>query len=199
MDGEEVSLIGVCQGLEGEADAVVEAIEAERPTVVALALDPETVGALDEIEPAHALGAEDEAYMKGLSEWGSVKLPAPTFPAAVRAARTVGARVEGIDMDQHEYLERHLDRVGVLDMVKRALRIRWLSYRPPKAETPAAFCRAFDQKVNGGPLGGLQRAREQAMAARLAGLAEDDVLAIVEVERLEGVTRGLRDRRARDP
>lgn len=199
VNGERVHLIGICQGLEGEAEEAIEAIEDQTPAVVALALDPGVVERIDELEPARALGAEDEAYMKGLSEWGSVKLPAPTYPAAVEAAGRIDARVEGIDMHEGEYLERHLDRVGVLDMVKRALRVRWLGYRPPRADTPAAFCQAFDQKVNGGPLAGLQRAREQAMAKRLVELASEDVLAIVEIERLEGVTRALRGPRAGDP
>lgn len=190
-----VHLIGVCQGLDGEAEAAVEAIERKQPAVVALALGPEMADNVDEIVGAEALGAEDEAYMRGLSEWGSVTLPAPTFPAVVDAAERVDARVEGVDMPEAEYLEHHLDRVGMKALLKRALRVRWLGWRPPDADSPSAYCRAFDAHVNEGPFGRLQHDREESMAANLAAIADEGPIAcVLEIERLDGVKRALRAR-----
>lgn len=194
-----VHLIGVCQGLDGEAEAAVEAIEAEDPAVVALALGPETAEDLDELAAAEALGAEDEAYMRGLSEWGSVTLPAPTFPAVAEAAQRLDARLEGVDMAEAEYMDRHLDRIGIAELLKRALKVRWLGWRPPKAESPDAFCRAFDERLNAGPFGRLQGDRERSMAESLAAIAEEESVAcVLAVERLEGVKRALRARDPRD-
>lgn len=200
VDGGDVELLGVCQGLDGEADAAVDALEAREPSVVALALAPEVAPQVDEIGPADALGAEDEVYMEGLSEWGDVRLPAPAYPAALEAAERLGARVEGVDMERADYLDRHLDRIGTFQMLKRALRVRWLSWWPPSADSPGAFCRAFDERLNDGPYGRLQLDRERSMAANLTGLAADErVSCVVEVERLDGLTRALRgpDRRDR--
>ncbi|PSG97259.1 hypothetical protein BRD56_06250 [Thermoplasmatales archaeon SW_10_69_26] len=190
-----VHLIGVCQGLEGEAQAAVEAVEQRRPAVVAIALGPHMAEQVDEIVGAEALGAEDEAYMRGLSEWGSVTLPASTFPAVTDAAGRVDARVEGVDMPEAEYLEHHLDRIGIVQLLKRALRVRWLGWLPPDAESPAAFCRAFDRRVNDGPFGRLQGDRERWMADELADLARDDTVAcVLEIERLDGVRQALQAR-----
>lgn len=193
-DGLDVHLLGVCLGLEGEAEAVVEAIESLDPSVVALAVGPQTVEGVSELEPARALGAEDEAYKRGLSEFGQVTLPAPAFPAALEAADRLEAEVEGVDMSQADFVDLHLDEVGVLELVKRALRARWLVVRPPTADSPAGFCRAFDERVNVGPFQRLEEARERSMAANVRALEADTVVLVVEVERLEGVTRGLRAR-----
>jgi hypothetical protein len=195
IDGHVIDLVGVCQGLDGEAQAAVQAVEEREPGVVAVALGPAMAEEVDAIEGGEALGAEDEAYMRGLSEWGSVTLPAPTFPAVADAARRVDARLEGVDMPEADYLERHLDRIGIVELLKRALRVRWLGWRPPDAETPGAFCRAFDERVNEGPFGRLQGDRERSMAENLAAIAEQDpVTCVLEIERLDGVKRALRAR-----
>lgn len=196
MNGLDLHLLGVCQGLEGEAEAAVEAIESLDPGVVALAMGPDTTDALADLEAAGELGAEDEAYMQGLSEWGSVQLPAPTFPAVAEAGQRLGARVEGVDMPEADYLDLHLDRVGVFELLKRALRTRWLIVRPPRADSPSSFCRSFDEQVNVGPFARLEEARERSMADNLAELEADTVAFVVEVERLDGVTRGLEARSA---
>lgn len=198
VDGREIRLLGVCQGLEGESEALVEELEAQPPAVVALALDPDVAGRIDEVSPAEVLGAEDEAYMKGLSEWGSVRLPAETYPAAVEAAERIDARVEGVDMGRAEYLDRHIEGVGTFEMLKRALRTRWLAWWPPKADTPAAFCRAFDERINAGPFQRLQAARERFMADNLARIEGQPVAFVVEVERLDGVSEALRARSGPD-
>jgi hypothetical protein len=197
-DGTRVRLIGVCQGLAGEARAAVEALEAHDPSVIAVGLGPQMADHVDQLAPGEPLGAEDEAYRRGLSEWGEVSLPAPTYPAVAQAADRIGARVEGVDMAEADYLDRHLDRIGVFELLKRAVRVRWLGWRPPSAESPAAFCRAFDRRVNDGPFGRLQGDRERWMADELAGLAQQDdtVACVLEVERLDGVKQALR---ARDP
>lgn len=200
LGGTTVRLIGVCQGLEGEAQAAVEALEAEDPAVVAVALGPEMAEHIEEIATAQTLGAEDEAYMQGLSEWGSVRLPAPTFPAVAEAAERLGARLEGVDMGEAEYLDRHLDRIGVLQLLKRALKVRWLEWRPPRAESPGAYCRAFDERLNAGAFGRLQGDRERSMAENLASIAEEaPVACVLEIERLDGVRRALRARDRPDP
>lgn len=195
VDGSRLTLIGVCQGLVSEAEAAVAAIEAEQPAVVAVALGPEMAENVDELVAGPALGAEDDAYREGLSEWGEVRLPSPTFPAVVEAAEEMEARVEGVDMAEADYLDRHLDLIGILALMKRALRVRWLGWRPPKVASPGAFCRAFDDRVNEGPFRTLQSDRERRMADALANLAEEDTVAcVLEIERLDGVKQALRAR-----
>lgn len=190
--GRIIHLLGVCQGLEGEAEAVTGTLEEEQPVVVALALDPELAPRFAELGPAESLGPEDEAYARGLSEWGEVQLPSPEFRAAIRAAEAIDATVVGIDLPEDEYLDAFTDNVGVLALVKRAVRARIMRSFPPSAEDPAAYCRRFDARLNQGVFARLERRREHAMARRVAELPADaDPAVVVEIQRVEGLEEAL--------
>jgi hypothetical protein len=190
-----VRLLGLCQGLEGEAERACRVIGEHQPDVVALALDPELAPRFAELDGGHVLDARDQAYRQGLSEFGEVTLPSPGYRAAIELADEIGADVEGVDLPEPEYMDDYLASVGVLELAKRALQLRWMNVRPPRAEDAAEFCRAFDERLNSGPFGRLQRRREERMAEDLASLApEASIVHLVEVERLDGVTRALEAR-----
>ncbi|MGH2652292.1 MAG: hypothetical protein ACRDHK_13905, partial [Actinomycetota bacterium] len=53
-----VALLGVCQGLDGEADEVAAAIHELSPSILALALAPEAVDEVAGLEPQDDLGME---------------------------------------------------------------------------------------------------------------------------------------------
>lgn len=189
-----IALAGVCLGLEGEAKAAVELVASVEPAVVALGLDPLLVDHLDELGEGSGGSLEDEAYERGLGRWGDVALPGPEFPALVDAAREASVRVEGVDLDEASYLERYTAEVGILDLVRRGLRTRRLRKRPPRVETPEAFCRAFDERLNKGAFAHVEALRERHMATETLALSEEgSVVLVVEVQRLDGVTAALLD------
>lgn len=188
----EVVLLGACQGLTGEARRTAQAILELAPTTVALALDPEIADRVEELEPGSRFSVEDAAYRRGLSEWGEVQLPPPEYEAATLAAEEVDADVEGVDMPEPAFMERYTDLVSVLDLTRRAFRVRWMKAWPPSADSPKAFCTRFDEKLNKGPFGELERVREREIARRLREVAEDgSVACVLEVQRLDGVRRAL--------
>lgn len=192
VDGTEITLLAVCQGLEGEAEATRTAIEEAAPRTVALPVDPGMASHVHELAPDPELGGEDAAYERGLSRWGEVKLPPPEYQVALEVAQQLGAEVAGVDIPQEEYLDRFTETVGVIDLTKRALQVRWLKTRPPRASDPITFCERFDAKVNKGPFAELERARERRIAERLRELAkEGPVVCLLEIARAEGVAAAL--------
>lgn len=187
-EGHRIVLLGACQGLDGEAEATAEAIRELRPATVALALDPDLVDHVHELGPGSEFSVEDAAYRRGLGRWGEVKLPPPEYEAAVSAAEDVDADVTGVDLPEEAYLDRYTARIGVLDLAKRAFRVRWMKTRPPKATTPAEFCRRFDERINQGPFADLEHAREAEIARRLVELSRDGPVAcVLEIQRVDGV------------
>ncbi len=187
-----IELLGACQGLEGEAEQAAEAIRGFQPDVVALGLDPHVVEHVHEFQEGSPFSVEDEAYRRGLEAFGEVRLPPPEYAAAVEAAADVGAELRGVDMPEPEYMQRYTDIVGVLDLTRRAFRVRWLKTKPPKTESPRAFCKAFDERINQGPYRELERVREREIAHRLRDLAEaGSVACVLEIQRLEGVEAAL--------
>lgn len=194
----EIVLLGCCEGLGGEAQAVFEAITELEPANVALALGPEVASHVHELAPEGRLGVEDEAYARGLSRWGEVRLPAPEHKAAIDAAGEVDAEVEGVDIPEGDYLDRYTASIGILDLTRRALRIRWMKTFPPSADDPVAFCRRFDERANKGPFGELEAEREQRMAEGVADLAEEgSVVHVVPVPRMDGIVSALEARASR--
>lgn len=191
-DGHRIDLLGACEGLEGEAQRIREALREMDPDTVALGLDPDLAPRVQDLAPGNDLSVEDTAYRLGLGRWGEVTLPPPEYPAAIEVADEIGATVEGVDMPEEEYLNRFTAEIGVLDLAKRALRVRWMKTRPPKAKTPADYCRVFDDRVNKGPFQGIEKAREARIAQRLTELAAEGAVAcVLEVQRLDGVARVL--------
>lgn len=195
-----VHLLGACQGLEGEAKLTKQAILEIEPRIVALSLDPFLLDHVHEFEEGSMFSVEDKAYRSGLEEWGDVTLPPPEYAAALEAAETIGARVEGVDLPEGAYMDRYTDIVSVFDLTRRALRVRWLRTRPPNTDTPVSFCQAFDVRVNQGPYRELEMDREREIADRLKALAQDGTVACtLEVQRLEGVQERLKAPSARAP
>lgn len=187
-----ITLLGACQGLEGEAEATARALAQLEPATVALALGPEVASHVHALAEDPRLGVEDEAYTQGLRRYGDVRLPPPEFHAAIEAAADLDADVEGVDLPEEEYLDRFTDQIGVLDLARRALKIRWLRSRPPDAEAPETFCHRFDEQLNKGPFAALERQREARMARRLIELADRGPVAlVVEVQRVPGIQAEL--------
>ena len=190
--GDRLELAGICLGLAGEAEAVVDHLAETRPAVLALGVAPELVDELHLLEPDDHLGGEDAAYVRGLSRWGDVALPGPEFPEATARAREMGVRVVGIDLGEIDYLDLYSDTISYGRMLRRSFKLRRLVRRPPRAADPHAFCRAFDRTLNHGPYAQLEQRRERTMAERLGELvAAGPVLAVVEVQRLDGIREEL--------
>lgn len=194
VNGARIELLGACQGLEGEARHTAQAILEADPDIVALALDPELVEHVDELGPSPEASVEDEAYRRGLSEWGEVQLPPPEYEAAALAAEELDVPVRGVDLPEPDFVDRYTDLVSVVDLTRRAFRVRWMKVWPPSASTPAGFCESFDEKLNRGPFGQLEQAREVEIARRLGELSsEGSVSCVLSVQRLEGVRSRVLD------
>ncbi len=192
--GGTIQLLGICEGLEGEAEAVVQALEAYPPDSVALALEPSMIDEVENWESADHLDREDKVYKEGLSEFGSVQLPPLEYAAALQAAEELGASVHGIDLGESTYMAHFTEEVSIWDLFAKTWRLRRLGKKPPKAGSPEAFCIAFDQRLNKGSFGLLEDLREGRIADRTRDLtAQGSVTVILPVPRLSGVARRLED------
>ncbi|MDX1612591.1 MAG: hypothetical protein R3185_09480, partial [Candidatus Thermoplasmatota archaeon] len=178
---------------EGEAEAVRELAQELKPAIIALCLADEVVGeARAWAQTQGSLGSEDEAYVKGLSRWGEVALPAASYGVASQAGETLGADVVGVDLGEGPYLDRYTEQISMWDLFKRSWWLRKVAKRPPEAESPEAFCKVFDARINQGPFQALEAAREEAIAEGVSSLAQEgDVLVVLPVARLAGVKRRL--------
>lgn len=189
-------VLSVVRGLPSEADAVRRAIDATRPTIVALSIGPEELHALRSYggTPLEPENFEEEIYVAGLSAWEPPVKPPPCFSEAIVSADRHGARLEAIDMDEPLYTDTYVDCVSALELVFQGRLERRLRKKRFTATTPRGFVLEWDAEVNGSPgFRRLQARREAHFASRLRELAgKGKTLAVIEVERAAGVLEALR-------
>lgn len=194
--GTSVHILPVVRGLPSEGETVRRAIETTRPAVVALSIGPEELETLRTYggKPLGPENFEEEIYVAGLSAWETPMKPPPCFSAAIRSADARGVRVEGIDMDEVLYTDTYVECVSALELVFQGRMERRLRKKRFRATTPREFVLEWDAEVNRSPgFRRLQARREAFFAARLRDLSSAGrILAVIEVERAEGVLAALR-------
>lgn len=196
-----VHVVGTASGLADEGPRVTDFLSTLQPTVVALGVSPDEVEALRQFmaTPEEELEDVEEAeydpgYAQGLLQFGEILLPPPDLTSALEWASAANARVEGIDLPQHEYDQAFASNVGTLEVLFYGRKTRKLGKRPPKAATARDFVIAWDRKLRESRgVARVEALREQHMADRLAALAEGgaSVVAVVAASREEGILQAL--------
>jgi len=191
-----IRILPVVRGPPSEADKVRTAVETTRPAVVALSIGPEELKTLRVYDggPLEPENFEEEIYVAGLSAWEPTIKPPPCFSEAIRAADAHGIRLEALDMDEVTYTENYVDSVSALELIFQGRLERKLANKRFRATSPQEFVLEWDSEVNGSPgFARLQARRERFIASRLREIAAPGgtILAVIELERVEGVKSAL--------
>lgn len=149
-------LLGAVRGLESEGASVESSLSAFRPDQILLGLSPEEVDALTEhflaegSEPWVPLAQAESAYARGLSTFGPVRLPSPSFVAAIRFAHAQELPLSGVEPSDDSYSALFVEHLGYLDLLRRTLGERSLVNAPPDADSPEAFAEAWEERSQKG-------------------------------------------------
>ncbi|HET6404481.1 MAG TPA: hypothetical protein VFH78_07530 [Candidatus Thermoplasmatota archaeon] len=197
----EVLLLGTIQGLVSERQRAIDALQREKPDVLALGLSPESVASLLSYEPKEEddliedLPDHDYVYSLKLREFGDVQLPAPDLLAALRWAQERKVPIHGVDLPEEAYEDLFTKEVSTFGFLRYGRIQRRLAKKPPRASDPLAFTLAWDKqirKVKG--IARVEAARERHIAASVARLAREGpsrLLLLVEAAREPGITEAL--------
>jgi hypothetical protein len=184
-----------------EAKLAVAELDRFRPSVVGVGLSSEELTGLTdyfvgtESEPLVPLTSAETAEIRGLAQFGEVRVPHPTFLAALEWARRAQVKVAPLDPSEEALADQFTEHVSYLELVRRTVRERGMIRRPPKAATADQFVLAWDERLTpGSGSAALIAERERGIAEKLARLAGigDRAVGIVDRERLAGVVAGLR-------
>ncbi len=194
-----IHLMGAVRGLVAEGERVAAAIQNLVPEAIALSISPEGLQAMekhdsskpDKSEPSNP---EEEIYIQGLSAFGEVVKPPPCFSMALEQAKAKNVPIRALDMDDEHYTLAYCKHVGTMDMIRQGHGRKSMPKHRFASKTPEEFVLEWDGLVN--RLKGyrdLEDSREEWLAKGISKLAgkSGSVLAIVELERLEGVRRCL--------
>jgi len=194
--GHRIFILPVIRGLETERLKVRKALQECSPKVIAVSVSPEELDGLDKFEggEVEASNIEEQIYMERLAAFGEVSKPPPCFLEARDQAKERGLKLEALDMNNEDFTEAYVTNVSTVEMMTQSWIANKLQGPRLEAGTPEEFVLRFDLAVNRKDgFRRLERAREKHMAKRLAKLVEEsrDTLALIEMERLEGVRRAL--------
>jgi len=195
-----ITVLPTVKGLVREKRKVREAIAGLGPEAVALPVSREGLKGLGAIckgsEPEIFLSHYEEIYALRLSRYGKVAVPPPSYTEAWAAASELNIPLVAIDMNEEDFANAFCDSVSTPGLVYHSIRWRWLRRKRFRgAATARQFVLAWDEAVNS--LKGfrnLEDRREEHMARRLLALSGKygTILAILELERMDGVLRRLR-------
>ena len=194
-----LELFPTVKGLERERRPVREAILGARPEVVAIPVSAEGLRGLRAIwkgkEPEIFLSHYEEIYATKLARYGKVSVPPPSFTEAYSVAAGEGIPVRAIDLDEQGFSDAFVASISSSSLIYHSLRWRWLRRKRFNEPTAREFALAWDRAINS--LKGfrnLERRREEHMARELGRLCarHRKVLAVLELERMEGVLERLR-------
>jgi hypothetical protein len=191
-NGSRLAVLPVIKGLVSEGDKVNEAVTEFGPKAIGLSLSKEELGALKggQSYDDYELTLPELAYKSGLEMFGPVQLPFPCYARAIEISQDEKIPLLPIDMNEEQFTDQYCQLVGGMEMVLGGMTDRRLYKKQFDLSTPEAFVRDYDRKVNNGEgYRKLMRLREEHMARMLIGLRRrySDVLAIIELERSDGV------------
>jgi len=199
LSGSKVFVLETVKGLESEAEKVGKAFREAKPEVVALPISPEELDGLkqlvDGVECDIGLTNYEEIFARKLAAYGEVRVPPPSYEEAVRLAGEEGVELAALDMDEKIFTDLYVENVTGLELVRYTMRLKRMRKKKFDDLTASEFSKAWDRSMNKTKgFREVERAREEYMARSIRQLARGGkkLLAIVDVERGEGVMRGLR-------
>ena len=194
-----ITILPTVKGLTRERKKVRDAVAAVGPDAIALPVSLEGLRGLRAVnrgvEPEIFLSHYEEIYALKLSRYGKVAVPPPSYTEAYAVSTEKKIPVLAIDMSEKEFANAFCEDVSGTNLVYHSIRWRWLKRKSFREAADAGqFVLAWDRAVNS--LKGfrnLEGRREEHMARRLLGLSQKykNILAVLEMERMEGVVRRL--------
>lgn len=197
----QIVLIGAIRGLVSEGDKIKNAFERLRPNVIGISISKESIQAMEEHitsekelpEPANL---EEEMYIEGMGDFGEVVRPPPCYSEAWKLSSKNNIPIKGLDMNEEHFTAAFCKFVSTIEMVRQGRCEKKWARHAFQAQTPEEFVIEWDNVINWLPgYRALERAREEWIAKSICLLAKkyDNILVIVELERLAGIKNFLTD------
>lgn len=193
-----VDILPVVNGLASGAEKVRQAYGRYEAYAASLGIE-----GLESLRRRTEIGTEnievselDIIYSKKMSEFGDVIVPSPAFCEIVDLCATDGIGVIPLDMNDYDYDTAYMECVKATEftsehrLAKKGMRKRM------DATTPEELAVMWDRHVSSVKgYDRLNRRREEHMAGEVRDTAKyrASLLAVIEVERVEGVVSLLRD------
>jgi pheromone shutdown protein TraB len=191
-----ITVVPVIRGLLSERDKVREMVMGAIPQAIAVSISKEELAGLKNMDEdlEYDMSEVETLYSDVLSGFGEVALPPPCFSVALEMSEKLAVPILPIDMNEELYSATYCTTVGTLDLIRESLFLKRLRKRLMRCASPDEFVITWDSLINRSKGFSLLAAeREEHMAGVLKRLSRkySEVVAIIELERVEGVLSHL--------
>ena len=194
--GAELLLVAPVRGLSSEVAALTQSLDAFAPAAVGLGVSSEELRGLVDYfvvadgEPVVPLTTNEFNEVRGLVRFGEVRVPNPSFVAALRWGHVRSVPVAALDPSEEGAAELFAEHIGYFELVRRTVRERRAGRDPPAPSTADAYALECERRIaRGRGSRALARARDAHLAQETAALAAGRarIAIVVDRERFDGV------------
>jgi hypothetical protein len=192
----DVLLLAPVRGLASEVGPLLEQLEAYAPEAIGVGLSGDELASLgqyfvtSEADPVVPLTSTETSEVRGLSRFGEVRVPNPSYVELLRWATGRGLPVEALDPSDDRTATLFTEHIGYVELVRRTVKERTVSRRPPTPATADEFALEWDREVAGGR-GSREfahaRDRHLAHGAQRLGGGRSRVAVVIDRERFDFV------------
>jgi hypothetical protein len=194
--GSEFLLLAPVRGLAEEVPRVLDALHQFRPAAIGLGLSTDELRAfteyfvVSEADPIVPLTTNEASEVRGLSRFGEVRVPNPSYVELLRWANGTELPVVALDPSDERTATLFTEHIGYVELVRRTVKERAVSRRPPTPATADEFALAWDREVASGRGSrefAAARDRHLVRGARALAEGKGRVALVVDRERFESV------------
>ena len=201
INGRNVVIVAVINGLKSEIAIVREAVEKHSPDLIGISATEKQVEYLRKWNSSEEVDQPeysdfDLLYAREMSKFGDVVLPSPAQLFAVDVADGVGIEIAALEMSDRDYAELYMKFVKphslFIDSIFRRRRLRKVF--DGTAEEVVLKLDSAGRHPKGVEL--LDSERERHIAAEIARISEGHrlLLALVDYERSAGIRKAMENR-----
>ena len=190
-------ILGAIKGLVSEGEEIEKSIRKRKPDLAGISISPaELVGLREYIaqgEPVVELFEHEIAYLELLMDFGEVRAPSPSYTVPVKVTKELGIPLVPMDMDDDSFADVYTRNVSTMNFLSHAMREKKAGRKAFKVKDAEDFVIQWDSSINANKgLKSVEKEREKYMGKKLASLLKKgSVLAVVDVERMDGIIRSM--------
>ena len=199
--GGDLLMAGPVRGIAAEVAPLLGRLEEFGPKALAVGISFDELTGLNDhfvgrpSEPLVPLTTNEAAEVKGLTQFGEVRVPNPSVVAALEWAAARSIPVEAVDPSDETYATLFTKNISYLELVRRTLRERKLAKRGVAAANADDFAAAWHSELT--PGNGSRRfgaAREEAVCLATEALLGrfGRVALLIDRERFDSVAARMR-------
>ncbi|KAA0002597.1 MAG: hypothetical protein FE044_02730 [Thermoplasmata archaeon] len=197
IEGSIIHILPVIHGLSEEGKNVEKAINKINPDCVAIGISKEDVEAIKNYDGKMEMPPQYEYYLFYLSNYGKVAVPPPDIKKAYEICLKKDIEIAAIDVDDDEYADLLVKHVSIISLIRQSRKMKKLKNKNFRARNAREFVFEWDNYMTSvKAFKKIEEARERKMALNLRNLAKrfKKILAIIPLERYDGVIENLENK-----